>query len=197
VKPGSDRGKYIRECQNGTTGQQSLRVWGVTHKCGSTSMMQALPQPRMYTELRKGDHVRLIVRDPRDRLVSAWRWFSRNSSNGQFPSISESAPADHAFLTDNKTEFGPWVETALRHWNSHWAPQTDIHRRWREFHLIPIQDLHTLGWGHEKKTRSDNTWEQYYDGATLALVNEVYKEDLEMWEVIKDGINTGTNRVLQ
>lgn len=183
---GSDSSKYLRV--------KDKDVWGITYKCASTSMMRALPQPRTYTPLNAGDHVRLIVRDPRDRLVSAWHWFTRNNSD--IRAIARSHPVDHKFLMDKHSEFPDWLKTALRHWNGHWVPQTEIHPRWREFELVDIADLHTLGWGHEKKTRPDSTWEQYYDEATLALVNEVYAEDLEMWKEIKDGTDTRTNRIL-
>lgn len=170
-------------------------MWGLTYKCASTSMIEALPQPRNYTGLRAGDHVRIIVRDPRDRLVSAWKWFTTAHTSYIKP-ILEASPTDHEYLMDNMSPFKEWLRTALRHWNPHWAPQTEIHKRWREFELIPISELHTLGWGHKKKTRKDNLWAEYFDEATLALVNEVYSEDLEMWEVIKNGTDTRTNRVL-
>lgn len=166
----------------------SNQVWGQTLKCATTTLHEALPQPRQYTDLRPGDHVRLIVRDPRDRLVSAWRWFTRYH-NCYIPDIDDVA------ILNKDTPFTDWANTALRYWNEHWAPQTELHPRWREFELVPIHQL-PPGWGHHKKTRDDNTWRQYYNEGLLGLVNEVYKEDLVMWKEVEDGIDTGTRRVL-
>lgn len=189
MEKGNDARKYIRV-------DDTSEVWGVTFKVASTSLRESLPpKPRNYTELRSGDHVRIIVRDPRDRMVSAWRWFTLNV-NSYLPEILAASPEDHEYILDKRAPFNEWTQTALRHWNAHWAPQTEIHPRWREFELIPIYDIHKLGWGHKKKTREDNSWEQYYDEATLALVNEVYSEDLEMWKEIKDGTDTRANRLL-
>ena len=188
MRQGSDSRKYIRL-------NQSENVWGLTYKCGSTSMLKALQGDRAYTDLRPGDHVRILVRDPRDRLVSAWAWFTKRT-NSYFPELVEKHPFDHDFLLDEKSPFKEWVLTALRHWNPHWVPQTEIHPRWREFELIRLTDIHTLGWGHEKKTRPSNAWEQYYDEDLLELVDEIYAEDLEMWKEVEDGIDTRTRRVL-
>jgi hypothetical protein len=187
IKQSGPTSKYIRI--RGTE-----EVWAQTLKVASTSMQKALPKPVMYTELQTGDHVRMIVRDPRDRLVSAWRWFT-GPHNSYIPEVPEHVSR---YLLDKDTEFKGWVETAVQNCNEHWVPQTTIHPRWREFELIPITDLHKLGWGHEKKLRSDNTWEQYYDDGLLALVNEIYKEDVEMYKEAtnEQGNNTGTNRVL-
>lgn len=182
-----DSGKYLIE--------RDRKLWGVTFKCASSSMRRAI-KPRVWTDLRKGDHVRIIVRDPRDRLVSAWKWFT-TATVSFLPDILQASLADHNLILHKSTKFVPWVNTALKYWNAHWAPQTEQHPRWREFELVNIADLHTLDWGHEKQTRKDNTWVQHYDEATLALVNEVYKEDLEMWKEIKDGTNTGTKRLLR
>ena len=183
----SDDDKYFIE--------KDRDLWGVTFKCASSSLRRA-HLPRVWTELRKGDHVRIIVRDPRDRLVSAWKWFT-TANMSYMPDILEANREDHDRILHKSTKFAPWVNTALKYWNPHWVPQTEIHPRWREFELVNIADLHTKDWGHEKQTRKDNTWEQYYDEATLALVNKVFEEDLEMWKEIKDGINTGTKRLLR
>ena len=110
--------------------------------------------------------------------------------------ILTESPRDHAVLLDRDTQLKHWVPTALRHWNLHWLPQTEVHPRWREFHLIPIHDLAGLGMGHSKKTRPDNSWEEFYDVGTLALVNAVYAEDLDMWKEIKDGTDKSTRRLL-
>ena len=163
-------------------------VWAQTLKCASTTLLEALPQPWSYTELRPGDHVRIIVRDPRDRLVSAWKWFTRYH-NSYIPGID-----DASILAEN-TPFTDWATTAIRYWNEHWAPQTELHPRWREFELVPITAL-PPGWGHHKRTRSSTEWEQYYNDGLLGLVNEVYKEDIEMWKEAISGIDTGTRRVL-
>ena len=157
--------------------------------------------PHEYTELQKGDHVRMVVRDPRDRLISAYKWFTDSASTGIIVSavmdIVEQSVDDHRILMgEGNPTFVKWLNTVLQYWNPHWAPQSEIHPRWREYELISIEDLHELGFVHEKKIRKNRSWEQHYDEATLALVNEVYKEDLEIWEVVKDGTDTGTNRIL-
>jgi hypothetical protein len=161
-------------------------------------MLEALPQPRVYTELRKGDHVRIIVRDPRDRLLSAWRWFTKHH-NCYIKPILEKDKEAHEFILNSKAPFRQWAETALQHWNPHWAPQSEIHPRWREFHLLTLDTL-PEGWGHREKTRSAaerEQWREYYDVDLLELVNTIYSEDIEMWkEADKNGFNTRTKRVL-
>lgn len=194
MQKGSQRSKYIR-IGDLTPKSETKEVWGLTYKCASTSMLEALPQPRLYTKLRTGDHVRIIVRDPRDRMVSSWKWFT-TAHTSYLPAIMEENETDHRFLMDRQASFEDWVATALKYWNPHWVPQTEIHPRWREFELIPIHDLHKLEWGHRKKTRVDNAWEEHFTPELLGLINEVYNEDLEMWKEIKDGTNTRTNRVL-
>lgn len=183
MQRGRDSHKYIRtrDC-----------VWGLTYKVGSTSLLRWLPEPRQYTGLRPGDHVRLLVRDPRDRLVSAYMWFTKRT-NSPIPDIP--AP-DQQFLLDQRAEFIPWARTALRHWNPHWAPQTEIHPRWREFELIRLTDFSSMGGPQDKKTRQDNSWEQYYDDALLDTVNAVYAEDIEMWKEVTNGTDTRSRRVL-
>ena len=137
----------------------------------------------------------MVVRDPRDRLVSAWKWFT-TAQTSYIKDILEASKPDHDLLMSDKTDFNKWISIALRYWNPHWAPQTEIHPKWRQFELINIADIDKLGWGHQKKTRTSNAWEEYYTPSVLQLVEGIYAEDLEMWEVIKDGINTGTNRIL-
>lgn len=181
--PEFERKRYLRTANN--------EVWGVTFKVGSTSLRHMKFE---YTELVTGDHVRLLVRHPHDRLVSAWKWFTMYV-NSYLPGPLRDAPEDHEIILDSTTPFNLWARTALQHWNPHWVPATSIHPRWREFELIDLAEWNSTH--HDKQTRKDNSWEQHYDEATLALANEVYKEDLEMWEVIRDGTNTRTNRVLQ
>lgn len=137
----------------------------------------------------------LVVRDPHDRLVSGWKWFASHH-NCYIRDILKANPADHETILDKRTPFKEWVRTALKYENPHWLPQTTLHPRWREFELIPITDLHKLGWGHEKKTRDDNSWRQFYDEEMLSLVDEVYAEDLEMWKEVTNGTNTRARRVL-
>lgn len=169
---------------------QTNEVWAQTLKCASTTMHEALVgKQRAYTDLRPGDHVRLIVRDPRDRLVSAWKWFTKHH-NCYIPSL------DDYTILNSSTPFPEWTRVALRHWNEHWAPQTELHPRWKEFELVPITAL-PPGWGHSKKTREDNSWQQYYSDDLLDLVNEVYKEDIVMWKEATNGTDTGARRVLR
>jgi hypothetical protein len=172
MRRNSDSSKYIR-IGGITPATESKEVWGLTYKCGSTSLLKWLPEPRVYTDLRQGDRVNLLVRDPRDRLVSAFRWFT-GPHNCYIKDILESSPVDHEYILDSRSVFNEWVETALRHWNPHWAPITEIHPRWREFHLIRLDEWGKAGAPHEKKTRDDN----------------------EMWKEVEDGIDTRTRRVL-
>lgn len=177
--------KYIRV--NNTN-----EVWAQTLKNASTSLMLYLAgQTASYTQLRHGDHVRMIVRDPRDRLVSAWKWFTKYHNSY----IAEMTGQDSEYILHKDTPFEEWVHKALKYWNPHWAPQTEIHPRWQQFELIPIHAL-PEGWAHEKKTRDDGSWQQYYNDDLLALVNEVYKEDIEMWKEVESGTDTRANRVL-
>ena len=169
-------------------------VWAVTFKIASTTLRRGLPDADNYAELKKGDHVRMLCRDPRDKVVSAWRWFALHR-NSYIPHVLDVSRRDHDYILSRNSRFKDWVQTALRYWDPHWAPQTSIHPRWREFELLDLAEW-GKGEAHEKKTRDDNSWEQYYDDATLALVNEVYKEDLEMWKEIKDGTDTRARRVL-
>ena len=177
------------------------KVWAITYKVGSTSLRRKLYDQKAWPDpsphrLKSGDHVTLLVRHPHDRLVSAWRWFTQNV-NSYIPGILRDDPKGHALILDEGTPFNVWVPAAIKHWNPHWVPATDIHPRWREFELMDL-----AVWGkqeghqHQKQTRDDNSWEQYYDEATLALANEVYSEDLEMWKEIKDGTDTRANRIL-
>lgn len=139
-----------------------------------------------YYEPKAGDHVIMYCRDPRDRLVSAWKWFA-GPYNSYIPDILRVSPVDHKFILDRNSPFNEWVQTALRHWNAHWAPQTEIHPDWRTFEL---RDLATYTGSHQKKTRPDNRWDEFYDPKTLALVNEVYSEDIEMWKEVTSNERT-------
>ena len=188
TKQASHKTRYIRI-------GQTDEVWAQTLKNASTSLMVVLAgKTCQYTQLKPGDHVRMIVRDPRDRLVSAWSWFTKHH-NSYISEIMDVNPTDNDYILNKESPFKEWVLTALRYWNPHWAPQTEVHPRWREFELIPIHQLPD-GWGHEKQTRPDTSWQQYYDDELLALVNEVYKEDIVMWKEVEDGIDTRANRVL-
>lgn len=176
---------------------KSNKVQAITYKVGSTSILKSLGRAnRQWTALRPGDHVILYVRDPRDRLVSAWKWFTNNNTSYR-KHIMEQSKRDHDFLLDKRSEFAPWVETALRYWDPHWVPQTEVHPRWRQFEL---RDLKTLGNGRSvimKQTRPvGDDWRKYYDDSLLELVNEVYAEDLEMWKEVESGVDTTGRRVL-
>ena len=118
----------------------------------------------------------------------------RNGISGFTAEVLKENEQDHEYILDEKSPFNEWVHVALQYWNPHWAPQSEIHPRWREFELRP---LHSYTGSHEKQTRPDNTWEQYYDEALLALVDKVYEEDLQMWkEASSYAIDTGTRRIL-
>lgn len=165
-------------------------VIGFSNKVGSTSIINKYVRngPRLgWTEVTEDDIVTLHVRHPYDRLVSAWKWFTQHHV-GYMPRILEVSESDHTVLLDSMTPFSEWVETAFKHDNLHWAPQTEIHPQWRRFNLLPLS---ALGGTVEKK--SDHAaWEEYFDDDMLVLCSGVYAEDLIMWEEVKDAVNTGT-----
>ena len=188
MRKGSDQSKYCR-AKGGTD------IWGLTYKCGSTSLLQHLGREKRYVIPEPGDHVRIVVRDPRDRLVSAWKWFTTGHKS-YIKHILDQSQEDHDKLLRKTTMLADWVPVAFKYWDPHWAPQTEIHTRWREFEIIPISELHRYVDGHEKRTREDNSWEQYYDPATLARVEDYYKEDMAMWQEVTNGADTRTRTVL-
>lgn len=166
----------------------STNVWGLTDKCGSTSLNSAFRGERNNTRPREGDHVKILVRHPCDRLVSGWKWFTTHH-NSYLSQIYHKSAEDHEVIMGKDSTLEEWFEASQRHWNTHWAPQTELHPLWRQFELIDLADC---PFGHEKKTREDNSWEQYFTSEDfLARVLEYYKSDLELWNECKNVDTTG------
>ena len=164
------------------------KVWAFTFKVGSSTLIQH--HGKNFTTLRPGDEVHMLVRDPRERLVSAWACFTQMnvSYNHDYPH------AVNVILLDKKTPFNEWVPVALQYYNKHWAPMTEQHPRWREFNL---HDLEEWGAGKTKYMKSRHRpWQEHYDEGTLSLVEEVYKEDLELWKEVHDNGIDDRARVL-
>ena len=157
------------------------RILAYTEKCGSKSI-RAHIKPIVETanigaptalKLREeGAKVLLFVRDPLDRLVSAWTFFQKQ-----------------------KMPFEKWLNIALTKPDRHWRPQVEAHTWNGEFipnRLYPL-DLLTNYWGnlfqgaHPMRPLNQTEhkdWAHYVNQLsrdTIERVIERYVQDIDLY----------------
>lgn len=118
-----------------------------TEKAGYSSMARAIKRSPRIPEWEIPDHpatVRLYLRHPIDRFVSAWAFFT---DGGYFPADDRTdSPRLAAFSIE---EFTDKVLTG-EYWNRHWAPQIAQHKYVDE--IYRFENINET-WPHEHTYR--------------------------------------------
>jgi hypothetical protein len=174
------------------SGQRTKKGWALVCKVGSTSIRKSYKRGEagQFAELRPGDHIKMPVRDPRARIVSAWEEFTQRLVSYK-PAILKTSEEDHRVLLDKNTPFREWLRVALRHEDLHWIPQSVQYPRWREFELLNVTEL-----GSKQNVGKRKDWRDYLQGEDLALVEDYYHDDFAIWKEVTDGTDTRARRIL-
>lgn len=189
--------------------QKNRMITGYSLKAGSTTIMKSLGVPRAHIgqfealkHAERGLKVRLFVRHPLDRLVSAWKFFTTVGTS-YIKAILDRDPKAHNRLMARDCGFEEWADIALKWYNPHWYPQTEYHTT-KEGLFVPT-DVYELS--YLSKTKMNSTrhepWEFYYEGnpELRAKIEDMYINDIVLYELAKeageDGFNTRTRDVFR
>lgn len=123
--------------------------FAMTPKCGSTSATRALRREgfkiadnnskRLSRRPDGSKPVVMIVREPIERIVSAYHYFIRDN---------DCLPGGMRFQgSTREMPLETFVQNILTHHNYHWTPQTFQHPDWRQYELVPLDDMN-LVWAH-------------------------------------------------
>tara|TARA_B100001063_G_scaffold16363_1_gene12578 strand:- start:6176 stop:6892 length:717 start_codon:yes stop_codon:yes gene_type:complete len=147
-----------------------------------------------------------VIRDPRSRVLSAYldkilfhsnplSKFSRNvlpAIQTCFGLVAEQRPSFEQFLRWNQAELD------ARRWNPHWRPMVHLLGHTKRLQLWPMEQLDSAVQAVNKRFncnlsfpkqqvlgprqtyKSQTQLEQYYGPLEQTLVNEMYRDDLEL-----------------
>jgi len=141
-----------------------------------------------------------FIRNPYDRLISAWKMLTRDWQNLPQLSLSEflDIVTDTSISHTNGNTFKDY-KSSCRH---HTIPQThryncvdladyigkfeDYNKEWKKICSIIEWDYQEPP--HENKSQTDNNYMQYFNQETLDIVNEYFSEDFERlpYEMIQE-----------
>lgn len=172
-----------------TKGQQTGVLIGLTEKAGSTSIQQSIKhglklqgghragEPRDFNVVRKNQTpVRIYLRHPIKRLISAWRYFYPS----KFP---ERVIAPHSSFA----KFVDHVLGGIR--NSHWDPQLELYAGCNIAELYQFERIHET-WPADIELLHLNQSKFHVERPSIIPrqreVYEHYREDLEAWASLSE-----------
>ena len=156
-------------------------------------MVPCLHSARLTQEealaLRGEQEIRLYIRHPLDRFVSAWKFFSRTGRHLiQRPGIP--VWADKGLRSD--IPLWEWADLALEFEDIHWEPQVEFHTLRGQFVPNRVIDVAYLGGRKSNRTTHGTVDEEFANHPELRkCLEEKYREDLELFERVvgkPDGI---------
>lgn len=153
-------------------------------KCGSTSLQRALKadnyEKASMEDAPKGRNTKLIVRNPHERLVSNWAFFTKKyHRTGPTPEL----------CVDPNISLEDYFEFTKENPNKHWQAQTLLHPHWRYYTLIDLKLLNSYSQdprtalqnvGTERTSDHDH-WLTYYSEDLYSKVAIHYIQDMEMY----------------
>ncbi len=174
-----------------------------------TYLNRSTPLPNELLELLDSDCFRFtVVRNPWDRLVSAWRdkLTGRNTHKKSYlPALQRRYQDSRELATAKQVTEATQSFTAflkilpdsdLLGNNAHFQPQAlilgdaevDFVARFETFNHDVNQMLETIGFGHlgqsiphENRSKVSKHYSAYYDDRNRDLVAELFRDDIERW----------------
>lgn len=139
-------------------------------------------KPLEALRLRAEKPLWLIVRQPLERLVSAWHYFT--GPYGSLERRRREFRGDSALVSRliHPSPFEDWYEDSRKLMNRHWQDQKSLHTVNGVFlptHLLPLEALEFLG----RKNATEHThYLDYYTREFRQRVEEDYAQDMVLHE---------------
>ncbi len=163
----------------------------LTRKVASTFLQAHVSGGRRLSQQEALDHpnVWLFVRHPLDRLVSNWRFWTRNTGGGLIKAIKQASRRDHDIIMCPDSTLEQWTKAALRHDDPHWVSQTEIHTRDGEFvpnTILPVESLTLLRADRRNASTRDADWEKYFTPEFKDQMLVHYADDVALYYTAKE-----------
>jgi hypothetical protein len=188
---------YYIELPNGSVLGYSLKAGATTiHEIwlGRDKRAPRLPRLGVYEALQKrnqGHDVHLFVRDPLERIVSCYKYFT-TVHNGFVRDVKEGGPEHLKMFLGNdewkNISFSDWWSIAQQYENGHWDSQTFAHSYNEEFVPNVLYPLEAMSLGtdiHANKTERRPASE-YMDEGLKAELLERYADDVALYARAKE-----------